>query len=107
MAGTRVVIRPTEAGTNARCTHCTERITFVAKKRGRHVIVNGYVTEEDSALLPGEGTILQPGEGGVWDRVLHYHAVCYEEAGEPYGEPAGAEWQPEVQQERRRKAAAK
>jgi hypothetical protein len=23
---------------------------------------------------------------GVWDRVEHYHAECYDEAGSPYGD---------------------
>lgn len=105
--GTRVVIRPTGPGTNARCVTCREHIGFVAKNRGRHVIVNVYVSDEDSHLRPTEGTPLQPGKGGVWDRVIHYHAVCYEELGEPFGPPAAADWQPEVQQDRRRRAAAK
>ena len=24
---------------------------------------------------------------GRWDRVEHFHAPCYEEAGQPFGEP--------------------
>jgi hypothetical protein len=27
-------------------------------------------------------------ENGVWKRVEHYHAECYEAAGEPYGAAA-------------------
>jgi hypothetical protein len=103
--GTHVVIRATGPGTNARCEDCKEHISFSARKRGRHVIVNVYVTEADANLIPGEGNALMPGNGGVWDRVVLFHAVCYEEAGEPFGEPAAADWQPEVQQQRRRKAA--
>jgi hypothetical protein len=104
MLGTRVVIRPTEAGTNVNCVKCREKISFVAKKRGRHVIANVYVSDEDRALKPREGPALAPGTGGTWDRVEHFHAFCYEEAGEPYGTPAAGEWQPEMRNERRHRA---
>ena len=40
---------------------------FVARAQLRQVIANVYVS-------------------GTWDRVEHFHADCYPEAGEPYGE---------------------
>ena len=42
---------------------------FAAKVKSFQVIANVYV-------------------GGVWDRVEHYHADCYEEVGQPYGSAA-------------------
>ena len=33
-------------------------------------------------------TIANVYENGVWNRVEHYHAECYEAAGEPYGTAA-------------------
>jgi hypothetical protein len=44
-------------------------VKFTAKTRVWQVIANVYVD-------------------GVWNRVEHYHAGCYEQAGEPYGRAA-------------------
>jgi hypothetical protein len=41
-------------------------VKFVARAQLRQVIANVYVN-------------------GTWDRVEHYHADCYDRAGEPYG----------------------
>ncbi len=48
------------------CSHCDERIKFRARERHMQVICNIYVD-------------------GNWDRVEHYHAPCYDEAGQPFG----------------------
>jgi hypothetical protein len=66
----RAVLRIIEPGGWARCEHCGERVKFIAaqKIKGRQVICNRYVK-------------------GKWKDVVHYHAGCYEEAGEPYGAP--------------------
>jgi hypothetical protein len=63
----RAVLRDVEPGSTVDCAHCGERVKFQAKVRHRQVICNVYV-------------------GGRWDRVEHYHAACYEAAGEPHGE---------------------
>jgi hypothetical protein len=44
-------------------------VKFAAKTRRHQVICNVYVK-------------------GKWDRVEHYHAECYETAGEPHGTAA-------------------
>lgn len=62
----RAVARPIEAGSYVDCRHCGERVKFQAKVRASQVICNVYVKDR-------------------WDRVEHYHEVCYAEAGEPYG----------------------
>jgi len=64
----RAVIRPIEAGNYAECPHCLERMTFRARHREQQVICNIYEHE-------------------VWQRVEHYHPVCYDEADQPYGAP--------------------
>jgi hypothetical protein len=69
MTESRAVERPIEAGNSALCAHCGEPVKFVARAHLRQVIANVYV-------------------GGTWDRVEHFHADCYTEAGLPYGEPA-------------------
>jgi hypothetical protein len=63
----RAVMRTIEAGSSAECAGCGERVKFQAKVRLQQVICNVYVD-------------------GRWDRVEHYHADCYERAGEPHGE---------------------
>jgi hypothetical protein len=63
----RAVLRDVEPGSTVECARCGERVKFQAKVRNREVICNVYV-------------------GGTWDRVEHFHADCYEEAGEPHGE---------------------
>ena len=65
----RAVVRNVEAGSSVSCAACGERVKFQAKVRHQQVICNVYVK-------------------GVWDRVEHYHAPCYEKAGAPYGEAA-------------------
>ena len=65
----RAVTRPIEPGNSAMCTGCDEQVKFQARLRLSQVICNVYVN-------------------GRWDRVEHYHASCYEAAGEPYGSAA-------------------
>jgi hypothetical protein len=65
----RAVSRPIEPGSSAFCVACDEQVKFQAKKKLQQVICNVYVQ-------------------GRWDRVEHYHADCYLEAGAPYGEAA-------------------
>ena len=62
----RAVIRSIEAGSTAECAGCGDRVKFQAKIRLQQVICNVYVD-------------------GRWDRVEHYHAVCYTEADAPHG----------------------
>jgi hypothetical protein len=66
----RAVERPVEPGNSAVCAHCGEPVKFVARAQLRQVIANVYVD-------------------GTWDRVEHFHAQCYTEAGQPYGSVAG------------------
>jgi hypothetical protein len=63
------VVRPVEAGSAVECALCGERVKFQAKIKQQQVICNVYVR-------------------GVWDRVEHYHADCYDQAGKPYGAAA-------------------
>jgi len=63
------VIRLIEAGSMTDCEHCGEQVKFKAREKFKQVICNVYVD-------------------GRWDRVEHYHAPCYVEAGEPFGTPA-------------------
>ena len=62
----RAVLRDVEPGSTVECALCGERVKFQAKVRHRQVICNVYVN-------------------GTWDRVEHFHADCYEQAGEPHG----------------------
>ena len=64
----RAVLRTIEAGSTAMCVTCDEQVKFRAKVKAHQVICNVYVD-------------------GKWDRVEHYHLECYEQAGQPYGEP--------------------
>lgn len=66
----RAVIRDVEAGSSVDCALCGERVKFQAKVRNRQVICNVY-------------------SDGTWERVDHYHADCYEEAGRPHGDIVG------------------
>ncbi len=68
MAESRAVLRLVEPGTSAECAHCGRPVKFQARVQARQVIANVY-------------------EAGVWARVEHYHAECYETAGQPYGPP--------------------
>ena len=65
----RAALRSVEAGNYVDCARCGERVKFQAKARKLQVICNVYVD-------------------GRWNRVEHYHAECYEEAGHPYGQAA-------------------
>ncbi len=65
----RAVARPIEAGSAVVCATCGTPVKFSAKVRLWQVIANIYVN-------------------GRWDRVEHYHAECYEGAGQPYGSAA-------------------
>ena len=67
--GSRAVLRRVEAGCSAMCAACGSQVKFAARQNRHQVIANVYV-------------------GNRWDRVEHYHAECYELAGEPYGEAA-------------------
>ena len=65
----RAVLRQVEPGNTASCAHCRAPVKFVARAQLRQVIANVY-------------------DNGTWIRVEHYHADCYDEAGQPYGAPA-------------------
>ena len=67
MSESRAVTRTIEPGNSAICVHCGAPVKFVARAQGRQVIANVY-------------------KDGAWDRVEHFHADCYGEAGEPYGD---------------------
>lgn len=69
MAESRAVIRSIEPGNSALCAHCGAPVKFVARAQLKQVIANVYV-------------------GDSWDRVEHFHADCYGDAGKPYGEAA-------------------
>lgn len=64
--GTRAVERIIGPGSSAYCAHCGKQVKFAAAKGLRQVIANVY-------------------DAGNWDRVEHYHRLCYDEAGQPYG----------------------
>lgn len=69
---TRAVLRPVDPANGnpeVYCVACKGPIKFVAQKRQRRVICNLF-------------------ENGVWTDTVHFHSVCYFEAGQPYGEPA-------------------
>jgi hypothetical protein len=68
MLKSRAVERPVEPGNSAMCALCGAPVKFVARAQLRQVIANVYVD-------------------GSWDRVEHYHAECYVQAGQPYGPP--------------------
>jgi hypothetical protein len=68
MRSSRAVVRPIEPGNSAMCAHCGAQVKFVARAQLRQVIANVY-------------------EDGNWMRVEHFHAECYDQAGQPYGEP--------------------
>ncbi len=65
----RAVIRTIEAGNSATCATCGRPVKFSAKARLQQVIANVYIDH-------------------VWARVEHFHAECYEAAGQPYGSAA-------------------
>ncbi len=69
MTESRAVTRTVAAGSTVVCKHCEHQIKFAAKTQSRQVIANVYVD-------------------GVWKQVEHFHASCYDEAGQPYGDPA-------------------
>ena len=65
----RAVTRLVEAGSSATCAACGRPVKFSAKTKLFQVIANVYVDRR-------------------WDRVEHYHAECYDAAGQPYGSAA-------------------
>ena len=65
----RAVLRPIEPGNSAMCALCGAPVKFVARAQLKQVIANVY-------------------KEGVWDRVEHFHAECYDEAQQPYGDPS-------------------
>jgi hypothetical protein len=69
MTESRAVIRQVEPGNSASCAECGAPVKFVARAQLRQVIANVY-------------------ENGAWVRVEHFHADCYDEAGQPYGDPS-------------------
>jgi hypothetical protein len=64
----RAVLRSVEPGNSAVCTVCGRAVKFSARVQNHQVIANVY-------------------DGTTWLRVEHYHADCYDEAGQPYGTP--------------------
>lgn len=84
MLTTRAILRPIDAGNSAICAECDEPVKFTARHKGFQVICNVYVSDKGKDLSHGV-------EGGSWQRVEHYHAECYEAAGEPHGPIAGKE----------------
>ena len=64
----RAALRLIEPGSTVDCAACGTRVKFQARLRLQQVICNVYTN-------------------GTWERVEHFHAECYEEAGRPYGEP--------------------
>ena len=65
-AVSRAVLRRIEPGNMAVCVTCAQPVKFAAKLHKMQVIANVYVD-------------------GRWNRVEHFHAECYDAAGEPYG----------------------
>lgn len=68
----RAALRLIEPGSTVDCAACGNRVKFQARLRLQQVICNVYIDN-------------------TWDRVEHFHAECYDEAGRPYGEPTAAE----------------
>ncbi len=66
--GTRAVIRRIEPRNNVWCAACDGLLTFRARYKNCQIIANIYKDDK-------------------WDRVAHWHPVCYDQAGQPYGEP--------------------
>ena len=64
----RAVQRVVQPGSWVECTSCHEQVKFKVRAQNMQVICNVY-------------------DEGVWTRVEHYHADCYDEAGQPYGTP--------------------
>ena len=62
----RAADRPIDPGNDAVCVRCGERVKFAARTHARQVIANVYESER-------------------WQRVEHFHARCYDDAGRPYG----------------------
>jgi len=73
--GTRAVLRRVEAGSSAICAACGTQVKFMAKQNRQQAIANVYID-------------------GRWNRVEHFHAECYVEAGEPWGPAAEQVLQP-------------
>ncbi len=67
MSISRAVTRMIEPGNSAICVQCGAPVKFVARAQGKQVIANVYID-------------------GNWARVEHFHADCYQDAGQPYGD---------------------
>ncbi len=63
----RAALREIQTGSFVLCAHCGKSITWQAKDRQPQIVCNVYVRKK-------------------WDHIEHFHAACYEAAGEPYGE---------------------
>lgn len=63
----RAVLRVVQPGSWVECKLCNEQVKYQVRAHNMQMICNVY-------------------RNGVWDRVEHFHADCYGEAGEPYGE---------------------
>ncbi len=61
--------RLVEPGNMVECMTCGERVKFQARLRHMQVICNVYCDNR-------------------WARVEHFHAGCYDTAGQPYGPAA-------------------
>jgi hypothetical protein len=66
----RAVDRQIDPGNDVECAVCGQRVKFVARSHARQVIANVY-------------------DEGRWQRVEHFHAQCYDDAGAPFGPPRG------------------
>jgi len=62
----RAVLRAVQPGSWVTCHACEEQIKYQVRMQNMQMICNVY-------------------EEGVWNRVEHFHADCYEEADQPYG----------------------
>lgn len=76
---TRAVVRPVEPATALgppTCPGCNLLVKFRARHRDHKVVANVYRGRRGQRR---------------WDRVEHWHEVCYRNAGHPHGEPQGQE----------------
>lgn len=81
----RAVERVIQPGSLGSCMVCDKPVSFRARHRLTTIIANVYVK-------------------GRWDRVEHYHSDCYDEAGQPYGEPDRSQPLPMTFAQRKAKA---
>lgn len=64
----RAVLRVVQPGSWVECESCHEQVKFKVRAQNMQVICNVY-------------------DEGIWTRVEHYHADCYEGTDQPYGAP--------------------